>query len=282
MFADKIYTINLDIRQDRKIECIQQGRIHRFEQEFIRGVDGDTLNIPQLVKDGLLADHFLDPNGSNCTKGTYGCSFGHINAWKKAYDDSVEVALFLEDDFVISPFVDFDRMTIELKDYIMDCDWDILFLGKHKRYVLGDTINSLMVKTEEDWLDKPLATRDKTNGVEYWGAHAYLVRRETIKYLIDNYTPINMAVDIWLQYLTKKSLLKIYSLQETLVYQKSTLEMIQMGRPLTTQDRDRIVDSDTFHNHNRRGKYRWIQMPKFSSSMSKEEFMWKFNIGGIE
>lgn len=282
MFVDKIYTINLEIRKDRKMACIRHANTFRFEQEFIKAVDGDTLNIPELLEEKIIDDHFLDPGGVNCTKGTYGCSLSHIKAWKKAYDDGAEVALFLEDDYVISPFVDVSYITRDMKNYIMNCDWDILFLGKNKRYVTGDTVNSLMVKTTEDWLSKPLKTRRVKENIDYWGAHAYLVRRDAIKYLIDNYTPINMAVDVWLQYLTRKGPLNIYTLQESLIYQQSTLKQLQNGNFLTNKERNDMIDSDTYHNHNRKGKFRWIQVPRFSSSISQEEYMWRFNIRGSE
>jgi hypothetical protein len=160
----------------------------------------------------------------------------------------------------------------------MGVNWDVLFLGKHKRYVKGEYINTLMVKTTEDWLDKPLYKRTDAEGIEFWGAHAYLVRRKTLKFLIDNYVPINMGVDVWLQYITKKGPLNILSLQETFVYQQSNLLMINMGTELSTHEMDNLTDSDTYQNHNRKGKFKWLQMPKFSISLNKGDYMWEFNL----
>jgi len=281
MFADKIYVINLPGRLDRKNICEEQAKKYNLDLNYVDAIDGRDLDLDLLLKEGIIDKVFYDPHGTCCTMGTYGCSMSHIKAWQQAYDDGVEVSLFLEDDFFVSPFIDYNQM-LSQKDYIMDVDWDVLFLGKHRRFVKGYDINSLMVKTTEDWLDTEVATRKEDTGLEYWGAHAYLVRRKTIKYLLDNYIPVNMGADVWLQYKSRGNDLKIYTFRETFIWQKTSLMLhnISVQKDLTIQEVNALNDSDTFHNLNRNGKLKWVQMPTFSSSLSKGEFMWEFNIKG--
>lgn len=111
-FFDKIYCINLDRRLDRWEEnCLPQFKKFNLENvEKISAVDGKNLDLPHGdVYNGELAG-----------------SMSHLNALKKAKNDSVSKLLLLEDDVVFKENVNqlFSAYVKNVPD-----NWDIIFFG---------------------------------------------------------------------------------------------------------------------------------------------------------
>ena len=59
---DKIYVINLESRFDRKHAFNTRYR-HKLNYEYINAVPGESINVPDLIKQGKLNKSFYDPNG---------------------------------------------------------------------------------------------------------------------------------------------------------------------------------------------------------------------------
>ena len=218
---DKIYVINLKRRQDRKEQIIKD--FPNTDFTFIEAIDGKNLSHHQLIEQGKLNTSFFDPNGM-ITNGVFACALSHKKAWDQALMDGVENALFLEDDvYPICEFVkdqnyipEYQQILDEIKQY----DWDLIHLGKKTEFQFGINIGNFL-------------TMPRFNA-NYHGAHAYIVKKETIKYLSDNYLPIKYAADVYLEqlYNTHNS----FTLKQSIIRQKSDT--------LDTQN----ADSDTYYN----------------------------------
>jgi len=109
-YFSKIYCINLDRRPERYNQCIQEFRKINANVERASGIDGNTIQKPNLKINpyalGLILTH------KNLIE----------NAISKQYDN----ILFLEDDVL---FIDnFNKIFNEKIEYLPK-DWDILYLG---------------------------------------------------------------------------------------------------------------------------------------------------------
>ena len=218
---DKIYVINLKRRLDRKTTLIKENP--NLDFTFIEAIDGKELTQKELLDKKLINSSFYDPSGM-VTMGVFACALSHKKAWDQALSDGVENALFLEDDiFLPEKLNNLKGLTStyqEIFDEFQSIDYDILFLGKKTLNQYGMDIGKYLT-----------VPRYNSN---HNGAHAYSVKKETIKYLSDNYLPVQSAVDVYLEqfYITHK----VLTLKNSIIRQASD-----------TED-PALADSDTFYN----------------------------------
>ena len=223
---DKIYVINLKRRLDRKTTLIKENP--NLDFTFIEAIDGKELTQKELLDKKLINSSFYDPSGM-VTMGVFACALSHKKAWDQALSDGVENALFLEDDiFLPEKLNNLKGLTStyqEIFDEFQSIDYDILFLGKKTLNQYGMDIGKYLT-----------VPRYNSN---HNGAHAYSVKKETIKYLSDNYLPVQYAVDVYLEqfYITHK----VLTLKNSIIRQASD-----------TED-PALADSDTFYNDFREG-----------------------------
>lgn len=224
---DKIYVINLKRRIDRKFAI--QKAYPNLDFTFIEAVDGEELKFKELIATGKLNTEFLDPHGM-ISMGVFACALSHKKAWDQALKDNVENALFLEDDVISpSPLLDSNnQFTPEYQDILNEInryDWDILHLGKKTIYTQGMDVGKYF-------------TVPRYNS-SYEGAHAYAVKRDTIKTLSKNYLPVKYAADVYLeQYLNSH---KVFVIKNSIIQQVNDL--------IESQN----ADSDTYYNKYREG-----------------------------
>jgi len=223
---DKIYVINLKKRPDRKKRLKKD--FPNIDFTFIEAIDGDELNLDTLIKNKTINSSFYDPAGM-LTMGIFACALSHKKAWNQALLDGVENALFLEDDvFSIDPCVK-DKQYTPLYKSIMDeingLDWDIIHLGKQKQHNTGINIGDHLI--------------DSRTGSNFNGAHSYIVKKETIKFLLNNVSPIKYAADVYLDQISYS--LNNFTLKTSLFRQHS-----DMGDATYS-------DSDTYFNEYREG-----------------------------
>lgn len=279
---DNIYLLNLEKRADRLNECVLQSLKYDFTFDIVKGVDGDSLNLKELLKNKTINEEFFSPDGHHLSVGVYGCALSHYNAYLKMIQDDVEMALIFEDDFVINTIFNAPRYYENIKKEIFASDWDILFLGKNKTHVTGEHISEHLIKTDESWVNKPVDEREMaTAPFKLWGAHAYIVRRKAAEYLMENTLPIKMPADVWLQYLSYKSDLKIYCTDHSIVMQNSehNVEKRELeGQEFSYQEEKLMIDSDTIWNRNKRGDLYWLQMPEFTESIRKDKEFFIFKL----
>jgi len=239
---DKVYVISLQKRQDRR-ERVNR-LLNGIDFEFVDSIDGyKDIDIQELIETEELSTEFKDPVGL-ITKGIVGCALSHKKAWKRFIDSKKDIsAVFFEDDFMMTSDIftqppgqkitkesSYTQYYTELLDEINIIeDWDVIFLGKKKLKYNGERITDKIVHPEF--------------GKSGWGAHSYVLNRKSAKKLLDLYSPIDYAADVFLE--TNKC----YSVNPSLFRQES--DSLLYGK---YKINDTEIDSDTFNNHLESGK----------------------------
>ena len=240
---DKTYVISLKSRQARR-DTIKQ-TLNGIDYEFVDAINGKNLKIRKLIKDGILNTEYYDPGGT-CNRSIIGCSLSHIKTWKKFLKSGLDTCLILEDDIFLTKEIVRSQMDVEYgkprNEYQMILDeinsldtWDVIFLGKKTEDVDGERIT--------DNLIKPIF------GTSRYGAHAYIINKNSVKKLLDSYVPITYAVDVFMD--ETLSNLDIVSVKKSFIRQRGDLvedELLLNPQPKNTPD------SDTFWNLLYKGK----------------------------
>ena len=223
---DKIYVINLKRRLDRKTTLIKENP--NLDFTFIEAIDGKNLTQNELLENNLLNSSFYDPSGM-VTMGVFACALSHKKAWDQAILDGVNNALFLEDDIFLTENLNtvnnFTPFYQDLFNEFQEVDYDILFLGKKTSSQSGMDIGKYLT-----------IPRFNSN---HNGAHAYVVNKETIQNLSDNYLPIKYAADVYLEQFYNTH--KVLTLKTSIIRQSSDI--------LDPSS----ADSDTYYNDFREG-----------------------------
>ena len=126
----KTYIISLLNRTDRRSNILST--MDWLDYTFIDAVPGSDINVSKLIKAGVLNESFYDPSGA-VNKNIIGCSLSHIKAWVKFKESGESIGLILEDDVVYTPSYNLE----ELQPDIDKLDWDVIYLGKHEKYITG-------------------------------------------------------------------------------------------------------------------------------------------------
>lgn len=223
---DKIYVINLLRRPDRKKKLLEN--CPGVDFTFIEAVDSENIVIEELIENGKLNKSFLDPNGM-VTKGVFACALSHKKAWDQAIQDGVENALILEDDIYFpSELINNEMFTSKYRDIyneIFSIDFDLLFLGKKTATQEGMNVGNHLT-----------VPRFNTN---HHGAHAYVVKKDMLKELSNNYLPVKYAADVYLEQFYKTH--NLFTTRESIIRQLSDDQDVQNS------------DSDTYYNIYREG-----------------------------
>ena len=236
---DNVYVISLPKRNDRRkrIERIFNG----LDYKFIDSFDGyKDIDVQTLIDKKELSTEFKDPQGL-ITKGIIGCALSHKKAWKEFLNTGDETAVFFEDDikptqpiFRIPPG---DKVTKDteytkyywnlLKEISRLRNWSVIFLGKKMSEYPGEVVTKNIIKP--------------TYGKSGWGAHSYVLNRDSAKRLVKEYSPIDFAADVFLENTISDG--NTYGVNPSLFRQES--DWIYYGK-YKVNEKD--IDSDTFNN----------------------------------
>lgn len=252
---DKILTISLPTRNDRKEKFNQ--KFSKLDSNFFQAISGLDIDIPKLINDKKLNNEFYDPMGA-INKNVIACSLSHLKCWEIFEASKTDMCLVLEDDVVLTNSIFSTQTDIQTNEVIIQpskfwnelwsqlesLEWDIVFLGKKEKYVDGIEKTSLFC--EPFW------------GSGLWGAHAYLINKNSVSKLISDYQPIKYAVDVFLDKCGEKY--KVFALKESLFRQETDIY-------LHDKDQPELVDSDTFHNKNRDGKFTNVKVDETVDSV---------------
>ena len=234
---DKTYVINLKSRQKRRDEM--EKTLRGLDYEVVDAIDGQKLKVRKLIKDGLLNTEYYDPSGV-LTRNIIGCSLSHIKVWKKFLKSGLDTCLILEDDIFLTREIvrhtadpEFGKPRIEFQTILDDInslkEWDIVYLGKKVLEVSGKKVTENLVIPKF--------------GVSRYGAHAYVINKNSVKKSLKNYIPISYAVDIFME--EEVSNLKVFSVSRSFIRQYGDLVDEQHHiNPLKNDSHD----SDTFWN----------------------------------
>jgi len=188
----KTYVISLPYREDRRSNV--KSSLDWLDYTFVDAVNGPSLDIKSLIRSGVLNEFFYDPNGL-VNKNIIGCSLSHIKAWLKFKESGEDIGLILEDDAVYTSSFPLDELQAEIDTL----DWDVVYLGKKDKYIEG-------IK-ETEHISRVLY------GYGCWGAHAYLINKDSVDKLISKYQPIKLAVDVFMDHMTDE--LNIFTVNQS-------------------------------------------------------------------
>ena len=251
---DRILTISLPRRQDRKEKFNQ--RFGKIEFNYIEAVSGMDINIPKLISEGIVNDEFYDAFGA-INKNVIACSLSHLKCWEIFRASKTETCLIFEDDVVPTKEIfssttnSNNEVVIQPSDFwnemmnqLEDLDWDIVYLGKKEKYV--DGIDRTPLFCTPFW------------SAGLFGAHSYMINKKSVDKIIDGYKPLKYPADIYLDILIED--LNVYALKESLFRQETDIYL---------HDKKLLhkVDSDTFHNENRKKGFTNVKVDNIVESV---------------
>jgi GR25 family glycosyltransferase involved in LPS biosynthesis len=251
---DRILTISLPRRSDRKEKFNE--RFGRLEFNYIEAVSGMDISIPKLISEGIVNNEFYDAFGA-INKNVIACSLSHLKCWEIFQASKTETCLIFEDDVIptqeiFSTTTNSDNEVIiqpsdfwnEMMNQLKDLDWDIVYLGKKEKFVNGIEATSLFCKPF--W------------SAGLFGAHSYMINKKSVDKIINGYKPLKYPADIYLDVLIEE--LNVYALKESLFRQETDIY-------LHDKPNLNLVDSDTFHNENRKKGFTKVKVDNIVESV---------------
>lgn len=187
----KIYVITL--REEQRMENIKnQEQKIKQKIEIVDAVKGDTLNISDLLRTGLLAETYK--NATKVNKREIGCYMSHMNLYNFIKSNNINgYTLILEDDcnFLNENFMDVLKDSI---NKLNNHDFDLLYLGNHNS-IHGELVIDNIYKTNKNEM--------------LIGTHCYLVNNKNIDKIIKSTKFIDAPIDIKIDSLSKKNELNV-------------------------------------------------------------------------
>ena len=251
---DRILTISLPRRQDRREKFNQ--RFGKMEFNYIEAISGMDISIPKLISEGIVNDEFYDAFGA-INKNVIACSLSHLKCWEIFQASKTETCLIFEDDVIstqeiFSSTTNSDNEVViqpsnfwnDMMSQLEDLDWDIVFLGKKEKYV--DGIDRTPLFCTPFW------------SAGLFGAHSYMINKKSVDKIINGYKPLKYPADVYLDVLIEE--LNVYALKESLFRQETDIYL---------HDKPNLkkVDSDTFHNENRKKGFTKVKVDNIVESV---------------
>jgi len=176
-----MYVINLDSSTSRMDHIIDEFKRYglrpptRISAVDGRGVKDTHRGVVQGIQYDIQYGFMMTP----MTGPELGCTFSHLKAISKAYEEGHEMALVLEDDVSLELIPHMDISLLELVEHAnkKDKDWEILHLSAiHQKDLFKRMRSRLTLGTGSDYSDIFCAT-------------AYLVHKRGMKTLLTKFMP---------------------------------------------------------------------------------------------
>lgn len=196
----EVMCINLLRRPDKKLFMEKQFEHTGLKVHVFPAIDGLTIDIPQLIKDGILAeDNFCPATGMALIPVQIGVYLSHYELWKKALLSSNKISLILEDDALLIC----DPQQLEVFARHIPEDADLFFLNLRKN------------KT------RPISLYASKFTGRFWGLTAYFVTRKGAEKLVNLTLPIHKSADEAINELSKHGMITCYCARKELVVECS-------------------------------------------------------------
>ena len=228
LFKMPTYVINMDVRKDRLKRFMGQDSVRYMTRlKRLRAFNGKSLK--NYEKDPRISlrtrfnirRNYRRSHHEIATLGAIGASFSHMNLWKRFVASGEPYCLVFEDDARITTDVihKVHRVWKEIPD-----TWGM--------WVLGYYSPTMVIE--------PLSKAPWNRVINFTAAHAYILKRETAKKLLEDVLPVEMHID---HYMSVCSVMKGFN-----ILQNSEINVPFWG----LETGPRINDSNT-SQHKRRG-----------------------------
>ncbi len=187
-----IFIINLRRCPDRKLQITRQLQRMNLAYEIVEAIDGNDISDNEMAvtyKDVIFYRGFL--HSRYLEKGEIGCLLSHLKVFRKIVENDIAFACILEDDVILEK--DFPGI-LDLNVH-SDKNWDILLIGhlpkyENKKTCYVDCVIDEFSYYENYFMGIPIEHPK--------GTHAYIIKKETAKKILDYAYPIRMPADfLW-------------------------------------------------------------------------------------
>lgn len=207
-------------KQTNTLNNLNPNKNNKIVLQIIDAVNGDDLNLPQLVKDGVLAKEVLTESSYrgfgeiNKRKYELGCYLSHIRTYEKIQNgikngsiDPEGYSIIFEDDLEVQNDY-FTGLKMGM-DYLKqnNTDFDLLFLGVYSE--TNDKIGSNVFRP------------NCPNIYNCYYSHAYLIPNNKVDKIKEKMTFMDNTVDIKIFDLSEKKELIVYRIMPDIVNQNS-------------------------------------------------------------
>lgn len=248
---DFIYLINLDQREEKLQNCLEQLNPFGIYPYRFSAVNGWELTLEQIndvglkfapgMKKGIMATSYLTEDFSpthnetskhgqtyfcHCTaRGTIGIFLSHASILQDAYDSGYETIWVMEDDIeVMQDPTKISKRIKQLDKCVGKDNWDILFTDKdirnaHGKYESCDAAAKLpdfRPKKTNDYAKRKKVGKHFLEVGARFGCTSMIYRRSGIKKVLKFIKKHSMFLPIDMTYILPKDI-KIYSLRKDIV-----------------------------------------------------------------
>lgn len=196
----EVTCINLLRRPDKKRFMEKQFEGTGWTMHFFPAIDGLTINVPQLISDGILAeDNFCPATAMALIPVQIGVYLSHYELWKMVLLSPNKISLILEDDaLLICDMPQLEAFARHIPD-----DADLFF------------INHRQNKT------RPVSLYASKFTGRFWGLTAYFITRKGAEKLVNLMLPIHKSADEAINGLSKSGAITCYCSRKELVVECS-------------------------------------------------------------
>lgn len=160
-----IFWINLERAYKRRNKMEEYFKKYNLNTERIEAVDGNNIDLEEYKQKYNINDKM--------NKYEIACAFSHLKAIKTCYDKGLKHALILEDD-----------ITFDYFDYKKDT---LLFLLDELKKINGECLQLCNIVNKKEF-EKYANTTKLLIKSDLAGAQAYLITRDGMKKVLDNFT----------------------------------------------------------------------------------------------
>lgn len=177
-----IYVINLKSRPIKREFMEKQMKMHDLNATFFEAVDGNDLDLKDLLDDGVISPVKNKKIKRYLRKGEIGCALSHMNIWLKLLNSDKQYALIFEDDAVLCN--DFKDMLRGVVNEANTVPWDILYLNENCYCHFKNECSGPKVT---DRIMSPL-------NVGY-GLYGYIIKKDAVPKYINGILPFTIPID---------------------------------------------------------------------------------------
>lgn len=218
-YIDNVYVINMDKSTDRLKHIEDQVDIIGKPFKRISAVVGKDMTREEVKnKSNMLCSLF-------CTSSMIGIFMSHKKAWENIVNNNDNYGMIMEDDCSLIPSFQEDLKKCIDELFIVDPEWDFLYLGCfggcNKNPEEYDLITKIQIFSMKKINPKPPNVYSFTPESPI-GFHCYIISQKCAKQLLQIMNKVSYHVDV--AFLDHANEFNVYSSSKTLAYQYSNAE----------------------------------------------------------